>query len=103
MHLYISDKSVTVDTSAEASKDHPNNHVQTQLVTKKTNFSVNGKVADFQEACRLVVADEGRNNQITDDIVQVLSTGAKCLVLTERLEHCETLLTLVRQKIKRSE
>ena len=100
MHLYISDKSVTVDTSAEASKDHPNNHVQTQLVTKKTNFSVNGKVADFQEACRLVVADEGRNNQITDDVVQVLSTGAKCLVLTERLEHCETLLTLVRQKIK---
>ena len=100
MHLYISDKSVVVDTSAEASRNHPSNHVQTQLVTKKTNFSTNGKVEDFQETCRLVVTDEGRNNQITDDIAQVLSTGAKCLVLTERLEHCETLLTLVRQKTK---
>ncbi len=30
----------------------------------------------------------------------MLTSGAKCLVLTERLEHCETLLALVRRKIK---
>lgn len=100
MHLYISGQTITVDTPTEASKDHPTNHVETQLVTKKTAFAADGKVEDFQEACRLVIADENRNNQITDDIVKVLSSGAKCLVLTERLEHCETLLTLVRQKIK---
>ena len=35
-----------------------------------------------------------------DDVVQVLSSGAKCLVLTERLDHCEILLALIRQKTK---
>lgn len=100
MHLHISDKSITVDTSTETSKDNPNSQVETQLLTRKTAFVANGKMEDFQEACRLVIADENRNNQITDDIVQVLSSGAKCLVLTERLEHCETLLAFVRQKIK---
>jgi len=34
------------------------------------------------------------------DIAVVLATGTKCLVLTERIEHCETLLELVRQKSK---
>lgn len=100
MHLYISDKSITVNASTETSKDHPNSQVETQLLTRKTAFVANGEMEDFQEACRLVIADENRNNQITDDIVQVLSSGVKCLVLTERLEHCETLLALVRLKIK---
>lgn len=55
---------------------------------------------DFQEACRLVITDTDRNNQIASDIAVVLATGTKCLVLTERIEHCETLLELVRQKSK---
>lgn len=100
MHLYISDQAIIVDTSTETFKDNLNSQVETQLITRKTAFTANGKMEDFQEACRLVIADENRNNQITDDVVQVLSSGAKCLVLTERLEHCETLLALVRQKIK---
>ncbi len=100
MHLYISDQAIIVDTSTETFKDNLNSQVETQLITRKTVFTANGKMEDFQEACRLVIADENRNNQITDDVVQVLSSGAKCLVLTERLEHCETLLALVRQKIK---
>lgn len=100
MHLYISDKSVTADVLTETSKDNPSSQVETHLLTRKTAFVANVKMEDFQEACRLVIADENRNNQITDDIAQVLSSGAKCLVLTERLEHCETLLAFVRQKIK---
>lgn len=32
--------------------------------------------------------------------MEVLTTKGKCLVLTERLEHGEILLTLIRQKIK---
>lgn len=100
MHLYISDRSVAVDAPIETAKDYPNNHIETQLVTKKTIFAADVKVEDFQEACRLVVVDDARNNQIADDIVQVLTSGAKCLVLTERLEHCETLLALVRRKTK---
>lgn len=100
MHLYISDQAIAVDMSIKTAKDNSSNHVETQLITKKTPFAANVKVEDFQEACRLVISDENRNNQITNDVVQVLSSGEKCLVLTERLEHCEILLVLVRQKIK---
>lgn len=100
MYLYVSDQVVTV------TKDNPDKSVdtdqaiKTELITRKTQFKGNGKLEDFQEACRLVITDADRNNQIASDIVAVLVTGAKCLMLTERIEHCETLLGLVRQKVK---
>lgn len=100
MYLYVSDQVVTV------TKDNPDKSVdtdqaiKTELITRKTQFKGNCKLEDFQEACRLVITDADRNNQIASDIVAVLVTGAKCLMLTERIEHCETLLGLVRQKVK---
>ena len=47
-----------------------------------------------------MITDANRNEQVATDIVAVLITGEKCLVLTERVEHCEILLGLVRQKAK---
>ena len=78
----------------------PCSTVKTELITRKTQFKGNGKLEDFQEACRLVITDANRNEQVAIDIVAVLITGEKCLVLTERVEHCEILLGLVRQKAK---
>lgn len=100
MHLYISDQTVVVDTPSLETKSSLTNQVETKLITRKTNFSIDGAIEDFQEACKLLITDTARNSQIADDIIQVLATGAKCLVLTERIEHCETLLALVRKKIK---
>lgn len=100
MYLYISNQIVTA-TNDNLDKSQDTDHaVKTELITRKTHFKGNGKLEDFQEACRLVIIDTHRNDQIASDIAAVLATGAKCLVLTERIEHCETLLELVRQKVK---
>ena len=100
MYLYISDQVVaaTYNNSDENKVTTP--AMQTELITRKTRFKASGKLEDFQEACKLVIIDTDRNEQIASDIAAVLETGAKCLVLTERNEHCETLLELVRQKVK---
>jgi len=100
MYLYISDQVVTAARDDQVKSKESGPIVKTELITRKTQFQGNSKLEDFQEASRLVITDVNRNDQITGDIAAVLTTGAKCLVLTERLEHCETLLELVRQKAK---
>lgn len=100
MFLYVSHQIVKTTTEDTYKNDDLNQIVKTNLITRKTQFKANGKLEDFQEACRLVVSDSDRNNQITDDIISALNTGAKCLVLTERLDHCHTLLDFIRQKAK---
>jgi len=100
MYYYLSDQIVTAEPEAGQKTTQINPTIETQLVTRKTQFKGNTKCEDFQEASRLVIADKERNEQIVTDIAAVLATGAKCLVLSERLEHCKTLLEMIRQKIK---
>jgi len=100
MFLYVSDQVITAKNSVQANHGQNTSTVKTELITRKTEFVGNGKLEDFQEACKMVVTDIKRNDQIADDIAEALATGAKCLVLSERLEHCEILLELVRQKAK---
>ncbi|MFA6518116.1 MAG: DEAD/DEAH box helicase family protein [Candidatus Shapirobacteria bacterium] len=97
MFLYVSYQIVKATTENIDNSENSNQIVKTDLITRKTQFKANVKLEDFQEACRLVISDPDRNNQITDDIIDALNTGAKCLVLTERLDHCHTLLDLIRQ------
>ncbi len=100
MYLYISDQVITATNDNLNESKASGSTVKTELITRKTQFKGNGKLENFQEACRLVITDVNRNDQIASDIVAVLVTGAKCLVLTERIEHCETLLELVRHRAK---
>jgi len=100
MYLYVSDQVIRTKNNKQEKNEQSISTVKTELVTRKTEFQGNGKLEDFQDACRMVITDTKRNDQITDDIVAALAAGAKCLVLSERLEHCEILLELVRQKAK---
>lgn len=100
MYLYISDQVITATNNDQDKRNESRPTIKTELITRKTQFKGNGKQEDFQKACRFIVADVNRNEQIASDIAVVLTTGAKCLVLTERIEHCEKLLELVRQKSK---
>lgn len=100
MYLYISDQIVTATNNDLNQSKESGLTIKTELITQKTHFNGNGKLGDFQKVCKMLIADIDRNTQITNDIVAVLATGAKCLVLTERIEHCETLLKLIRQKTK---
>lgn len=100
MYLYISDHVVMAPREDQSAMQNSGTTVKTELITRKTSFQGGGRSKDFQEICQLIVNDVERNNQIADDIVAAIATSAKCLVLTERLEHCEKILELVRQKTK---
>ncbi|HCM37089.1 MAG: Type III restriction enzyme, res subunit [Candidatus Gottesmanbacteria bacterium GW2011_GWB1_43_11] len=100
MFLYISNHTVPAKEQTPSKQPELSSTVETQLLTRKTEFEIHSKVDDFQEISRFTIVDDKRNNQITRDIAEVLATGAKCLVLTERLEHSEKLLELVRTKTK---
>lgn len=100
MYLYISGQIITASNDSPDKSPDTDQAVKTELITRKTQFKGNGKLEDFQKACRLVITGTDRNDQIASDIAAILATSAKCLVLTERIEHCKTLLELVRQKVK---
>ena len=101
MHLYVSDTIISVAEQVKETEDMQESlSIETQLITRKTAFTVVHKTDEFQELGKFLIADQKRNVQIATDIAEVLSTGAKCIVLTERIEHCETLLALVREKVK---
>jgi superfamily II DNA or RNA helicase len=101
MHFYVSDNIISVAQQAkENQQDEESPSVETQLVTRKTSFTIANKTDEFQELGKFLIADAKRNDQIASDIAEILSTGVKCIVLTERIEHCETLLILVREKAK---
>lgn len=81
--------------------EHSETKVVTSLESRKTNFLVPREInEDFQEICTRLIKDAERNNLLIDDIAKVLDAKNKCLVLTERVEHCEILLSLLRKKIK---
>lgn len=70
------------------------------LITKKTNFTLKETVSDFNEISLELVEDGKRNQLVIDDIVEAVQSGSKCLVLTERVDHCKTLLELLRKNLK---
>jgi superfamily II DNA or RNA helicase len=45
--------------------------------------------------------DNKRNKLIVDDVYEVAKSGQKCLILTERVEHCQVLAEMLKKKIKK--
>jgi superfamily II DNA or RNA helicase len=75
--------------------------VRTVLRIRQTSFETKQKGGmDFHLLMDELTKDAHRNQNIVDDLVIALHSGAKCLVLTERVEHCEVLLDLARKNIK---
>jgi superfamily II DNA or RNA helicase len=53
---------------------------------------------DLAAVHRALVADEGRNAQIVDDVAAALHRGRNCLVLTRRVAHVDTLAALLAKR-----
>ena len=47
----------------------------------------------------MIATDEGRNQQITDDVTRAHENGRNALILTERTAHVELLAGKMREKI----
>lgn len=83
----------------ETSEEKPN--VETTILIKRTNFQINiKKKIEFNALGDVLIANSERNQQIVSDVATALRSGQKCLVLTERVEHCTILLELIRQQTK---
>jgi superfamily II DNA or RNA helicase len=75
--------------------------VKTTVLIKHTNFQINTKKKiEFNALGDSLITNSERNQQIVSDVATALRSGQKCLVLTERIEHCVILLELIRQQIK---
>lgn len=55
---------------------------------------------DFFQVTEKLMRNTDRNTQIASDIVLLLEAGQKCLVLSDRVEHCYTLFQIIRQRTK---
>jgi len=86
--------------NADVSEITDHNSVTMTIVTRKTDFKPKKTVPDFSELASLLVNDSSRNQLIAQDVADALATGAKCLVLSERVEHSQILLEEIRKKIK---
>lgn len=63
-----------------------------ELVVRETDVTFPPTDAPpIQEVFRALVNDEARMRMVSDDILTALSQGRRCLVLSERKEHCRSL------------
>lgn len=100
MAFYIG-PSVKIDEVKSQTTQAVEPTVETKLITKKTPLHLTNKQSqEFSDLASLLIADEARNMQIATDVADALRAGMKCLVLSERVEHCQTLLATIRKEIK---
>jgi superfamily II DNA or RNA helicase len=73
--------------------------LETTLKIRPTNFRFEqtGEEFSIQEIFRALAQDEARDRMIVEDVAQALSEGRKCLVLSQRKEHCHRLIELLRE------
>jgi superfamily II DNA or RNA helicase len=67
--------------------------LETILKIRSTNFRFEqtGEEFSIQEIFRALARDEARDRMIVEDVAQALAEGRKCLVLSQRKEHCHKL------------
>jgi len=58
----------------------------------------NSKTDRFETLSKVLVHDSARNRLIINDLTEVLNSGRKAVILTERKEHIETLNQYLKQK-----
>lgn len=60
-----------------------------KLVVRKTDFTTNS--TDIQTIYNLLSSDVKRNQKLFDDVLHTLEEGRSPIILTERIDHLETL------------
>lgn len=100
MHFYIGPMiRAEYEDMADENGSADEQSVATTIIVHKTDFQQK-KFEHFHELGEFLMKNDQRNGQIINDLVPILQSGGKCLLLTERVEHCQILLDLVRKNIK---
>ncbi len=93
--IYLGDILHTVDNNYNISISEKTKNIKSkiQVIIKNTKINVPFKVKidNFQILSKIITFDSDRNKLVAQDIKKEISTGKKCLVLTERKDHVEVL------------
>lgn len=82
----------------DASGD-PTEELSRELLIRQTDFSFETtEDTSIQEVFAALVADEARNKLICEDVLDALANGRRCLILSQRREHCRILDQLLRDR-----
>ena len=76
--------------------------LETTLKIRPTNFrfeQIEGGIFNPRDFPSLA-QDESRNGLIVEDVTQALLEGRKCLVLSQRKEHCQRLTEMLKERGK---
>ncbi len=99
IHMYLGEILHVVDKNYEKTKTILKN-TKTSVIIRETTLEIPFKVKpeDFEIPSKIIIFDSNRNNQIVEDIKIEADKMRKCLVLTERKEHAETLNEYLKDK-----
>ncbi len=84
----------------EVESKEVNNAQQARIIIRNTELDVpfNSKTDPFETLSQILIHDSARNTQIINDIKNELNNGNKCVVITERKEHINTLNQFLKQQ-----
>jgi superfamily II DNA or RNA helicase len=69
-----------------------------EVVRRETGFTYNYE-DDYQPMLTALVEDQERNEQIADDVIQrAAGDRDTCLVVSDRVQHCETLAAMLQDR-----
>jgi superfamily II DNA or RNA helicase len=94
--IHLGDIIAEINSTALPDSHHP------KIVIRNTELNVpfNAKTDQFETLSKILVHDSSRNRLILKDVVAELQKGRKCVILTERKEHIQTLEQYLKQSFE---
>lgn len=91
IYFYIGDVIATVDQNYKNGKDSIKNELEIKIRETELFAPFDYQTDEFEMVSKILVFDNTRNRQITEDVIGEVKNGRKILVLTERKDHVEVL------------
>lgn len=94
--IHLGEVITEINSNARNSSNHPN------IIIRNTDLNIpfNGKTDRFETLSKILIHDSARNRLILEDITHELKQGRKCVILTERKDHIETLAQYLKQSFE---
>lgn len=94
--IHLGEIIAEINNTALPASNHPT------IIIRNTELNVpfNAKTDQFETLSKILVHDSARNRLILKDVIDELQKGRKCVILTERKEHIQTLEQYLKQSFE---
>ena len=89
--LHTVSKGFAEHAKGDELRSDKNTEIKVMIKNTEIDVPFKVKIDNFQILSKIITFDSGRNKLIIDDVAREANNGNKCLILTERKEHVETL------------